>query len=45
MGAKESYDGPAANGSVCDDETVAVNIDEDTVADWSEAEERAVKRK
>ncbi|KAH8663977.1 major facilitator superfamily domain-containing protein [Xylariales sp. PMI_506] len=43
MVAKEAYDGPSAKEG--DDEVVAVNIDADTVADWSEAEERAVKRK
>lgn len=45
MGAKESYDGPAARGVDGDEDIVAVNIDPDTVADWTEEEERAVKRK
>ncbi|KAK6066835.1 alternative sulfate transporter [Seiridium cupressi] len=45
MVAKEAYNGPAAKGVAGDDDTVAVNIDENTAADWSEAEERAVKMK
>jgi hypothetical protein len=45
MGAKESYNSPAATGINSDDDIVAVNIDRDTVADWTEAEERAVKVK
>ncbi|KAI1853753.1 hypothetical protein JX266_001737 [Neoarthrinium moseri] len=45
MVAKESYDGPAARSGYGDSDVVAVNIDETTVADWTEAEERAVKRK
>lgn len=28
-----------------DEEAAPVNVDESTVADWTEAEERAVKRK
>ncbi|KAI0469690.1 major facilitator superfamily domain-containing protein [Xylariaceae sp. FL0804] len=44
MGAKEAYDGP--QGPKHDEEDIiAVNIDETTVADWSEEEERQVKRK
>jgi hypothetical protein len=40
-----SYASPE-KGPEGDDESVrAVNIDESTVADWTEEEERAVKRK
>lgn len=45
MVAKEAYDGLAAQTANSDEDIVAVNIDEDTVADWSDEEERKVKRK
>lgn len=46
MSTKESYDGAAEKVAIGDEEDViTVNVDENTVKDWTEVEERAVKRK
>ncbi|KAI0124274.1 major facilitator superfamily domain-containing protein [Xylariales sp. AK1849] len=45
MVAKGTYADPGAGAGHGDGDTIAVNIDGSTVADWTEAEERAVKRK
>ncbi|KAI2638003.1 MFS general substrate transporter [Hypomontagnella submonticulosa] len=44
MGLRKSFD-PAVEAHRSDEEAAPVNVDESTVADWTEAEERAVKRK
>ncbi|KAL7621612.1 hypothetical protein AAE478_008938 [Parahypoxylon ruwenzoriense] len=43
--ALERADEVAIKAGRTDEEAVAVNVDESTVADWTKAEERAVKRK
>lgn len=45
MVSQEAYDNKGANGRLSDEEVVPVNVDESTVADWSEGEERKVKAK
>lgn len=47
MASKEAYDDspPAGKDNLSDEEVAAINVDESTVADWSEEEERKVKNK
>lgn len=47
MASKDPYDGtgPRSKDGSSDEEITAVNVDESVVADWSEEEERKVKRK
>lgn len=47
MASKEAYDNSpsAAKGNLSDEEVAAINVDDSTVVDWSEEEERKIKRK
>ncbi|OTB04734.1 hypothetical protein M426DRAFT_261698 [Hypoxylon sp. CI-4A] len=45
MAIEKSIDTIASGGGQSDEEAAPVNVDETTVADWTEEEERAVKRK
>lgn len=44
MALEKSFE-PAVEAHPSDEEAASVNVDESTVADWTEAEELAVKRK
>ena len=45
MSLEKSFEPALKANDHSDEEAAPVNVDESTVADWTEAEERAVKRK